>query len=419
MPAARRLADLSSPRLPWPLRLANRVGAPLAARLASLEEGSLLAAARERTGLDDFGDARFLEPLRVLLDALEREAGLSPLGRFATRQLLVQLLSNRLLVESCIRRRPQLLDTPVERPLVIAGLPRTGTTHLHNLLSPDPAWRTLPYWESLEPVPHPRDSARPGQPDPRIARCQRALQLLDYAMPHFRSMHEMTAESAHEEIQLLALDFSTMLFEASYHVPSYRDWYKSHDQTPSYRYLRRVLQVIQWLRGGARRWALKSPQHLEQLGPLMDAFPDASVVQTHRDPLRITASLCTMVAYGSRMQAREVDAESVGRYWAARVEDLLRGSITGRRHVPPGRILDLRFHEFMEDELGTLQRVYRFAGEPWSPETARGARAYLETHTRARHGAIAYCLADVGLDAGERREALRFYQARFALPSEA
>jgi hypothetical protein len=415
---ALRIDDLARPRLPWPLRAANALPGGLARRLARLDEESLCEAARRRTGgLDDFGDGSFREPLRVLLAALEGEARLSAVGRASTRQLLVQLLSNRLLVEETLKRHPQILEERIERPLVIAGLPRTGTTHLHNLVSQDESLRTLPYWESLEPLPLPGERPGPGGRDPRVARCERALRALDWAMPLFRRMHEMTAEGPHEEIQLLAIDFSTMLFEATYHVPSYRDWYKSHDQTGAYRYLRRVLQLLQFLRGG-RRWALKSPQHLEQLGPLLAVFPDACVVQTHRDPLRITASLCTMIAYGRRMQAAAVDPAETGRYWSARVEDLLRGSIEGRSRVPEVRVFDVRFPEFMQDDVAMAERVFAFAGQPLGEEVAARLRRFVAANPRGKHGGIAYRLEDVGLDPAERRRALRFYQEHFGVADE-
>lgn len=413
-----RIDDLAHPRLPLPLRAFNALGGRLSRHRVRLDEESLLAAARRRTGLDDYGDPAFLEPFRVLLRAFEQEAGLSALGRLSTRQFLLQLLSNRLLVEDRIRRHPEILDQPIVAPIVIAGLPRTGTTHLHNLVSCDESLRVLPYWESLEPLPHPKDQTPAGGRDPRIRRCERALRLLDWAMPLFRRMHEMSTEGPHEEIQLLAMDFSTMLFEASYHVPSYRDWYRANDQTPAYRGLRRALQVLQWERGRGRRWVLKSPQHLEQLGPLMTTFPDAVVVQTHRDPVRITASLCTMIAYASRMQARRVDPAAIGRYWAARVEDLLRGSIEGRASVPPGQILDVHFHEFMKDEAGTVQRVFDLAGQPWSERVASSVCAFQDANPRGKHGSVEYHLEDVGLDEASRRASLRFYQERFSVPDE-
>jgi hypothetical protein len=416
-PPPERLRDLARPRLPLPLRGFNALGGPLMRRAVRFDEAGLLEAACRRTGLEDFGEAGFREPLALLLKAFRGEADLSPLGRFLTRQHVLQLLANRLLVEDLVKRHPEILEERIERPLVIAGLPRTGTTHLHSLVTRRPDLRWLPYWESLEPVPRPGEVVEPGAPDPRITRCQQALKLLDWAMPHFRAMHEMTWDSPHEEIQLLAIDFATMLFEASYHVPSYRDWYKARDHTASYAYLKRLLQVLQWLRPGGR-WALKSPQHLEQLGPLMSVFPDARVIQTHRDPLRITASMCTMIAYGSRMQAARVDPARAGRYWADRVVDLLRGSIDGRRHLPSDQVFDVHFREFMQDGVAMTERVLDFAGVPLTPSAARAIRDYTEAKPRGRHGVIAYHLEDVGLDAGERRRALRFYQQHFGIPDE-
>ena len=408
--------DLGAPRLPWWLRAGNALGRPLAPRI-SLDPGALENAARRATGLADFGDPSYREPLGVLCRSLERDAGLSPFGRTATRALLLQLLSNRLRLEDLIARHPEILAERIDRPIVIAGLPRTGTTHLHNLVSQAPSLRSLPYWESLEPIPSPGDAVTPGAPDPRIARCQKGLDFLHRVLPLFPLMHEMTAEARHEEIQLLALQFSTMLFESSYRVPSYRAWYKAADQRPAYAYLRRCLQALQWLRG-PRRWVLKSPQHLEQLGPLIETFPDARVVQTHRDPVRITASLCTMVSYGMRMNAARVDAREVGRVWSARVEDLLRGSVEQRPLLPGAQVFDLRFHEFMKDDVASVRRVFDFADEPWTDDAAEAIRRYMDANPRGRHGSIDYRLEDVGVDAGERRRALRFYQDRFGVPEE-
>src|SRR5260370_3546525 len=231
------------------------------------------------------------EPLRVLLGALESEARLTLLGRLLLRQWLLQLLTTRLLVQDLVIRHPEILELPVPSPIVILGLPRTGTTHLHNLMSCDPGLRSLPYWESLQPVPPAEMQPTPGQPDPRIKRCQQSLRLLTYVMPLYPLLHDIASGRPQEEIQLLAVDFSPMLFEWISHVPSYRDWYRANDQTPAYRYLRKLLQGLQWLRGGAR-WVLKSPQHLEHTRHLPRAFPDANIVQTHRAPLALPASLC-------------------------------------------------------------------------------------------------------------------------------
>lgn len=420
MPVDRiRLDDLTKPRMPWPIRIANGLPVSLARRIVSLDEESLFAAARKRTGLDDFGEERFLTPLRIFLRSADEEANLSTFGRVATRGMVVQLLSNRLLVEDQIRKHPEILDLPVERPLVIAGLPRTGTTHLHNLISADPGFRSLTYWESLEPVPLPNEPATPrAQDDPRYKRCEQGLRMQDRMMPEFKRMHEMEPEAVHEEIQILGIDFSTMLFETSHRAPSYKAWYAQSDQTETYRYMRRVLQVMQFLRPGGKRWVLKSPQHLEQLAPLMTVFPDATVVQTHRDPLSITKSLLTMLAYGSRINEKRVDLHRIGREWSVRIEDLLRGSIEGRAHVPESQRFDVHFAEFMKDDVAMVRRVYAFAGEPWTDRSAQAIRDYMDAHPRGRYGSVEYHLDEFGLDAQERREALRFYSDHFDVALE-
>jgi hypothetical protein len=419
MPAAarHRIDDLGAPRLPLAIRAFNALGGAAAERLAVLEEDALCAAARRRAGSFDLGPDTFRTPLRVLLHALAEEAELSPLGRVLTGQLLTSLLVTRLRLAALLDDHPEIADEAVPAPIVIFGLPRTGTTHLHNLLAQDPALRSLPYWESLDPIPEPRRRGLAPEADPRRKRCEQVLRFQHWVMPLFPAMHEMTADACHEEIQLLAVDFSTMLFEASYHVPGYRDWYLASDQTDAYRTLKVLLQALQWLRG-PNRWVLKSPQHLEQLGPLLRVFPDARLVQTHRDPVRVTASMCTMATYGLRMNSARIDPVASGHYWAARVERMLRTSVEHRRLVPAGQILDVRFDEFMADEPGTLERVYAFAEAPLGDAARRAMASYRESHAPGRHGTIVYRLDDFRLDAEERRGALRFYQERFGVPDE-
>jgi len=412
-----RIADLGRPRLAWPIRALNVALRPASHRLASLDATELLAAAQKREKLADFGDDSFREPLQVLLDALSNQAHLSPLGRLMARHLVLQLLCTRLRAEDLLRRHAEILDEEVRAPIFIVGLPRTGTTHLHNLISQDPSLRSLPYWECLEPIPPTRERLKPGEPDPRFRRCEQALRLQHYFMPLFPLMHEMTAESRHEEIQLLAISFSTMLFEPMYEIPRYRDWYRATDQTFAYAYLRRMLQILQWLRG-PKRWVLKSPQHLEQLRPLLAVFPDATIIQTHRDPVRITASMCTMAAYSLRMQNESIDPHRVGRYWADRVEDLLRSAVEQRVLLPDAQVMDVRFDEFMADQRSAVERVLNKAGHPLTAQARAAMEQYLREHERGRLGSIEYRLDDFGLDEAERRQALKFYQDRFQVPDE-
>jgi hypothetical protein len=414
--AAIHIDDLAAPRLPRLWRAANRVFAPGARSFVRLDPASLLAAARRRERLDDFGDAGFEEPLRVLCDAFEREAALSPVGRVLTRQLLLGLLATRLRLAELLREHPEIRDERVEAPLVVLGLPRTGTTHLHNLLAQHPSLRSLPYWESLEPIPA-KDVREGRAPDRRRARCAQALRFQHWLMPLFPAMHEMTVESPHEEIQLLAVDFRTMLFDASTHVPSYGVWYEANDQTGAYRTLKLLLQALQWL-SGPKRWVLKSPQHLDQLGPLLAVFPDAKIVHTHRDPVRVVVSMCTMLTYGLRMQSARVDPVAVGRVWSERLARMLDASARDRDRVPPAQVMDLHFGDFLRDEVGAALRVCEWAGLPADDSVRRRFEAYQAANPRGRHGSIDYRLADFGLDADALRTRLRSYRERFAVVDE-
>lgn len=383
-----------------------------------LEPKVLKDAAVEQTGLTDFGDAWFEEPLGVLCRALREEAGLSAPGVVSTWLWLASVLKNRLLIEDLLHSHPEIRQAPVTRPIVICGLPRTGTTHLHNLMSADAALRHLPYWESLEPLLAPSERPGPGEPDPRRARTEHVLAMAGGAIPLFVRMHEMTVDHAHEEIQLLAIAGSTMLFETTAPMPSWRDWYLTTDQTPAYEYLRSILQALQWLRG-PRRWVLKSPQHLEQFGPLARTFPDATFVVTHRDPVSVTASMCTMLAYSGRMAVEHVDPAWYGRYWSDRLERMLGSCVRDRDLLPRAQSVDVRFGEFMADDIAMVRRIYELAAQPFTAATEAAMTAFMDEHPRGRHGRVAYDLGDFGLDRDERRAALRFYTERFKVEEEA
>jgi len=318
-------------------------------------------------------------------------------------------------LEDLYLRHPEIEDIQIEKPIIVCGMPRTGTTHLLNLMAADPNLRHMPYWESLEPMPVPSEVS--ATPDPRIARCEQTVQFLNGLAPHFKSMYEFTPELAHEEIQIMALDIAGMLFETMANVPSWRDHYKATDQTPSYLYMRRVLKAMTFLRGG-KRWVLKSPQHLEQFGPLLTAFPDATLVITHRDPVAITASMATMVAYTRRLSTSQPDPEKVGAYWADRTADLLGGCLAARDNLPVGQVLDLTLDQFIADKFGSIKRIYALANQPLEAEALGNMEAYDDSHRRGRHGAVDYRLADLGLSADALRERMRPYSERFGLRDE-
>jgi len=415
-PAPVRIDDLSEPRftdeVSTILDFMDEAGSQLA-----LEPVALMGAAASETGLDDFGAVDFGERLDVLCRAMREEGGFNGAGVMQQHAFLTGLLKNRLLIEDVLQRHPEILEEEIVAPIIICGLPRTGTTHLHNLMSADPALRSLPYWESLEPVLAEREQPAPGAPDPRKDRTEMALSFLDAAMPYFKRMHEMTVEHTHEEIQLLAIDFSTMLFETTAPMPMWRDHYLARDQRPSYAYLLRVLKVLQWLRGGTR-WVLKSPQHLEQFPALVHTFPDATFVVTHRDPVSVTASMVTMLAYSARLTRDRVDVEQIGHYWADRLERMLGRCAAERDVLPASQTIDVRFDEFMADDLAMVGRVYELAGQPLDGRARASMAAFMDEHPRGRHGAVVYDLGEFGLDAAERRKALAFYTERFSVTAE-
>jgi Sulfotransferase family len=208
-----------------------------------------------------------------------------------------------------------------------------------------------------------------------------------------------------------------MLFETLAPMPTWRDYYLAHDQTPHYEYLRTVLKALQWLRGGAR-WVLKSPQHIEQFGPLAATFPEATFIVTHRDPVSVTTSVATMITYTSRISQARVDPARIGGYWSDRTERMLRSCVAGRDLLPDRQSIDVRFDEFMADDVAMVERIYDLAGQPFTPRTRAAMDAFMADHPRGKFGGVLYDLADFGLDRDERRQALRFYVERFGVTEE-
>lgn len=418
VPEPVRLDDLAAPRFS-PEARAIVDGAAAMADDVRLDAAALMEQACEATGLDDFGRLDFVERLELLVWCLEHEGQRSGMGKVSAAAQLGQLLQNRLLLQDLLIRHPEIHDVEISRPMVIAGLPRTGTTHLHNLISADPALRSLPYWESLQPVPFPAEAHLAGTPeDPRLARTEGALSVLDVIMPHFRRMHDMTTWHVHEEIQILAMDFSTMLFETMAPMPTWRDYYLAHDQRPHYEYMKTVLKACQFLRGGDR-WILKSPQHLEQFGPLIDTFGDATVLVTHRDPVSVMISMGTMLAYSARTSQEPVDPKAIAGYWADRLETMLNAALTDRDLLPADQSMDVRFDEFMADDLGMVRRIYDLADQPMPPASEAALADYVATHQRDRYGKVVYEPAALGIDVTARRTAMRAYRERFGIPDEA
>lgn len=408
--------------LPLGVRAFNAVGRglrTLGLPIARLDEDALIAAARKRAGLADFGSESFREGLRHFIASLENEAELSTLGRVIARTEIVLLLENRLQIEEWRRRHPEICAVKIERPIFIVGMPRTGTTILHQVLAQDPQIRVPMTWEVDRPVPPPETSTYAS--DPRIDEVEKLLARTDTLIPDFKRMHPMGARLPQECVRITAMDFASMIFQTAYRVPSYARWlHEQADLGPAYTIHRRTLQHLGW-RCGRERWVLKSPGHLWHIESLLREYPDACLVQTHRDPLKIMASLTSLVSALRTMASDRVDRLDIAHEWAEQVRAGLEASVLARERglVPGDQVIDVQFREFMADPLATIRKIYERFGLDRSPDAEKRMRAFLAANPDDKHGKHAYRFVDTGLDLDVERERVAHYQRFFDVPSEA
>jgi hypothetical protein len=406
------------PALPLPVRVLNGVGRGLRSAglpLVALDERSLCRRATRETRLDDFGDDGFREPFGILLRALEDEARLSLLGRFIARSDLTRLLVNRLWMVNARQRHPEIAAGRVDRPLFIVGLPRTGTTILHELLAEDPRNRVPMTWEVQHVHPPPERASY--ETDPRIEAVEKHLAGVDRLIPNFKQMHPMGARLPQECVALTAHDFASMMFTTTHRLLTYQAWLERADLRWVYASHRRQLQYLQW-RCPAERWVLKSPGHLWALDALLAEYPDACIVQTHRDPLRVIASLASLVTLLRGMASDEVDRAAIGVEWTELLARGLAHTTAVRRRLGTERVFDMHFTEFIRDEIAMVRRIYAHAGWELTADAEARMRRFLAANPKDKHGAHRYTLADAGLDAATERARHRAYQDAYGIASE-
>ena len=379
----------------------------------------ILQQAKEKTGKQDFGDLDFIERLQVQIAAVEEDEGLNQIGRLGFYNDCVRYAANRLLLEDLLKKHPDIHDVEIKSPIIVAGLPRSGTTHLLNLMAADSRLRSVPYWESKEPLPLPGEQPTWNHDDPRYQRCLEHWALQDQMMPLLKSMHEMSPDHVHEELELENMDFSSYNLEWLARPPQWRDYYLAHDQTAHYAYMKKALKALQWLRqekGGDQcdRWVLKCPQHLEQLPVLKKTFPDAFLVMTHRDPVEVISSIVTMLGYGDRLRRYSINAPQLAEYWIDRVERLLKKCVAERNVWPAQQSLDLPFKAFMQDDVAAVEDIYRLSGLGVSEASRAELQQYLDEHPRGKHGRMAYRLEeDFQVSIDGLRERFSFYYDAF------
>lgn len=408
--------DLTSPRL---TDIQRQILEFTEARPVHLDIDRMLAEAVEQAGADDLDDTDgFGDRLRAHVAAIEADAGLRQLTRSTLRQRVVRLLRNRLSLTELIKRYPEIESITIEKPFIVVGMPRSGTTHLVNLIAADPRRRALPYWESQEPIPARGEGPDIDGIDPRYARAKAEHDALMVSAPVVAAMHDRFPEAIEEEVELLDLDLAGYVLEWHARVPDWRDYYLALDQTRHYGYLKKVLQALTFLRG-PQTWILKSPQHCEQLGALIATFPDATVAFTHRDPVAVVQSAITMMAYSDRLRRTSIDPQWLLDYWTDRVHRLLSACVRDRDLIGPERSIDINFHQLNGNAMPVLDELYRRGGVELTPKVRNRFQQYLDGNPRGKHGRVRYDLQrHFGVSAGELRARFGFYFDRFDVHPE-
>ncbi|CAA0089773.1 Uncharacterised protein [Mycolicibacterium vanbaalenii] len=391
--------------------------------VARLDPDRLVEQSAEIAGTDDFGDdAGWRDGLGRLCDGLTADARLNDLGVEIAVMDVVRALTNRLRIVSWRRQHPEIAASPVQRPLFIVGQPRTGTTILFDLLAQDRALRPPLTWEVDHPFPLPRPDTYDS--DPRIAETQATIEASEQIVPGLLVHHPMGARVGQECVRITAGQFCSMIFSVQYRLPGYYRWLLHEaDHAPAYRYHRMFLQHLQSGVPGPTeqpcQWLLKSPAHLWQLDTLAAEYPDAVIVQTHRDPLNVISSISALTHHLRRLASDESSITECATQSKEEIVVGLQRAMTLRDSgaLAGNRFVDVQFAEFIRDPLAVVRALYTELGRELEPATEQRMRDFLLAHP-GDHGGTRYRWADTGLDAVEMREQVRGYQQRYGVPDE-
>lgn len=406
---------------PLPVRLLNLAGRganTVGIHPVNLDADYLLRTAQKNTGLDDFGEDDFRQPMSLLLDSLEKEADLSLLGRIIAKADLLRTLENRLGIVALLKQHPEITEQAIERPIFVVGPPRSGTTIFHDLLVMDPDNRIPLSWEASYPLPPPETASY--RSDPRIARVQADLDRVDQLLPGFKKMHPMGAERAQECVSITSHDFASMIYQVQFYVPTYDRWVMECDMKSALKWHRRFLQVLQWKAPG-KRWALKSPQHMWHLEYIHRDYPDALFVQTHRDPVKTVISMSNLAATLQSLGSDKADLPRIAAYYAEALAVGYNNTVAYRKSgkLPKEQVVDLYFRDFMADQVGTVRRAYQHFDMDLSDQAAQSMQSFLDDNPADKFGKHLYQLADTGMDEDYLRGLFTNYESYFDIPREA
>ena len=379
-----------------------------------MDAKQLIAVARQQTGPVNLGDDAILEGLNQLVDALNSEAKLSERGQRSMEGIIVSTLANRLRVENYLAQHPELLARPIDRPMFVFGLPRTGTTLAINLLNEDPARRCFLRWEAFNSVPPPK--AGELSTDPRCLAEQAKLDMSLKYMPHISAIHHEDADSPTECQFAMAPSFCAQYFEAVAEIPSYGKWFLQADYLPAFRYHKRLLQLLQSEAPG--RWTLKNPWHPLFLNELTTVYPDAQLVMTHRDPVDVVGSACSLIKHVRPMFSDRVDPENIAKTMLNTFDKMIERTLAYLQRHGPDSIYHLHYDALMRDPIGEIRKLYAHFDEPFTLAAEAAMTAFLASNPQGKHGRHAYSLEEFGLTKEQVREHFRHYCERFGIPQQ-
>ncbi len=382
-----------------------------------LDGETLLRKACKRTGLEDYGDLPFLEPLKILLHSLEFDAQLHFVGRICAYNDILRLLCNRLQLVEDRKRHPEIADEVIRRPLFITGLPRTGTTFLHGLMNQDPLSRAPQVWEVMHPSPPPERATYDH--DPRIDVTAKELRWIKLLMPDFETAHMIGPRLPQECIAVTGPSFRSYEFDSMYYVPGYRAWLDREDKGPGYEYHRLFLQHLQWRCPGTH-WVLKAPSHLLALDALFRVYPDAGIVMTHRDPLKVLPSCASFTEVLRGGFTDQLDRKKLGREVKDRWEGGAALAIKFREENPVlrGRFFDVHYSELVREPISVVRRIYEHFGMRLTGEAEKAMERFLAENPMNKKGVHRYSLAEFDFDPSVERHRFQFYTDYFRIKAE-
>lgn len=378
-----------------------------------MNTADIIESARRATGLSDLGDPKALEGLEVLVRASNDEARLSPAGAMRWKETLIGIAINRLRIVDYLKRKPELLQRPVEKPMFVFGLPRTGTTLTINLLSADPARRCLLRWEALNPVP----PARAGElaTDLRCGALRQTLTAMLQIAPQIAAAHFEEADSPTECQYAMQLSYAAEMFDSILNIPGYRHWFfHQTGYRHAFEFHKQLLQLLQEHNGG--RWTLKNPWHPLFLDDLTAVYPDAQLVMTHRDPAEVVGSACSLLRHVRPMYSDKVDYGEIRQTLLETFDLMIARQNAYREKHGQNSIHDIQYEAQLRDPVGTMRKLYAHFEEPLTAEAEARMTRLAADNPQHKHGKHVYSLEEFGLTAEGVRKHFREYCERFAIP---